>query len=229
MSVRSVAEAEAALAGGAALIDVKEPVRGALGRADDTVIAAVVRAVAGRCPVSAALGELAEEPRVPDVPGLAFAKWGLARMVAADWRPRLAAAVVELRRTLPGCRAVATAYADAARAAAPAPEAVAGFAAEAGCGAFLIDTWRKDGTTLLNWLPVERIAELCRFCEQAGVAVALAGSLTAETIVELRGLLPHWFAVRGAACPDGRGGSVDAGAVRRLVETVKQITSRTGE
>ena len=57
VSVRSAAEAEAALAGGAALIDVKEPDRGALGRADDAVIADVVRAVAGRAPVSAAASQ----------------------------------------------------------------------------------------------------------------------------------------------------------------------------
>src|SRR5215212_6095908 len=51
VSVRNVEEAHRALEGGAALIDVKEPSRGALGRADDNVIAAVVAAVAGRRPV----------------------------------------------------------------------------------------------------------------------------------------------------------------------------------
>src|SRR5438128_1572682 len=58
VSVRSAAEAEIAIGAGAALIDVKEPSRGPLGRADDTTIAAVVKQVAGRRPVSAALGEL---------------------------------------------------------------------------------------------------------------------------------------------------------------------------
>ena len=54
VSVRSAAEAESAAAGGAGLIDVKEPSRGAMGKADDRTIADVVRAVAGRRPVSAA-------------------------------------------------------------------------------------------------------------------------------------------------------------------------------
>ena len=62
VSVRSAAEAEAALTGGASVIDVKEPTRGALGRADDGAIADVVAAVAGRAPVSAALGELRDRP-----------------------------------------------------------------------------------------------------------------------------------------------------------------------
>src|SRR5947209_8028398 len=41
VSVRSAAEARAALDGGAALIDIKEPARGPLGRADDGVMAEV--------------------------------------------------------------------------------------------------------------------------------------------------------------------------------------------
>ena len=40
VSVRDAAEAGNAVAGGAALIDVKEPARGALGRADDAIVAA---------------------------------------------------------------------------------------------------------------------------------------------------------------------------------------------
>ncbi len=50
VSVRSAAEAEIALVGGAALIDVKEPARGALGMADFQVIRDVITAVAGRAP-----------------------------------------------------------------------------------------------------------------------------------------------------------------------------------
>src|SRR5262245_40260453 len=60
VSVRSVEEAEAALAGGAGLIDVKEPNNGALGFAGVEVIAAVLRMVAAQRPVSAALGELSD-------------------------------------------------------------------------------------------------------------------------------------------------------------------------
>ena len=58
VSVRDADEAKVALAAGVDLIDVKEPLRGALGAADAEQIAAVVREVNGRVPVSAALGEL---------------------------------------------------------------------------------------------------------------------------------------------------------------------------
>src|SRR5437763_1899892 len=64
VSVRSAAEAESALAGGADLIDVKEPSRGPLGAADAAVIRDVITAVAGRRPVSAALAGSLDEPAI---------------------------------------------------------------------------------------------------------------------------------------------------------------------
>ena len=51
VSVRSAAEARTALAGGADVIDVKEPAHGSLGRASTEVIREVIDAVAGCVPV----------------------------------------------------------------------------------------------------------------------------------------------------------------------------------
>jgi uncharacterized protein (UPF0264 family) len=151
VSVRSPREAAAALEGGAAVIDVKEPSRGSLGRAQDATIAAVVRLVAGRRPVTAAMGELAEDCLFPG-PGLAYVKWGLAGYGRrGTWREELTRAIARTGANSP-CRAVAVAYADWVRADAPSPEEVCAFACAHPCGAFLLDTWRKDGSSLLNWL-----------------------------------------------------------------------------
>ena len=80
VSVRSAEEARAALAGGADLIDIKEPAHGALGAADRAAMIAIVAAVAGHVPVSAALGELANPAQLDaSLAGqIAFAKFGLA-------------------------------------------------------------------------------------------------------------------------------------------------------
>src|SRR3954462_13918444 len=92
VSVRDAAEAVVALAGGAGLIDVKEPVRGPLGRADAATMAAVVHVVGGRVPISAALGELRECPLAglaAQLPrGISLVKWGLAGLAGEAW-PRL--------------------------------------------------------------------------------------------------------------------------------------------
>lgn len=215
VSVRSAPEARAALTGGAGLIDVKEPSRGSLGRADDATIAAVVREVAGRRPVSAALGELAESASLPAPMGLAFVKWGLAGCGRIDWRHLLS------ERLQPGCQRVVVAYADWQRAAAVPPEEVCDFAAEHGCGAVLFDTWRKDGTTLTDWLSPYALGRHLDRCQTAGVRVALAGALGPGQIRTLLPLCPDWFAVRGAACRDGeRTNGIDADAVRRLVDLI---------
>ena len=58
VSVRDAAEARTAVEGGADLIDIKEPARGPLGAADVDVVEQIIAEVAGRRPVSAALGEL---------------------------------------------------------------------------------------------------------------------------------------------------------------------------
>lgn len=217
VSVRSAAEAEATLRGGAALIDVKEPERGSLGRADVEAIAAVVRSVAGRRRVSAALGELADTPDVPAEPGLAYVKWGLASL-GASWQSRLLDAMRQLASHQPSCRVVAVAYADWQRAQSPPPPDVCRFAAEQGAGAFLIDTWQKDGSTLLDWLSLDAIEEMQGSCGAAGVPLALAGSVGANEIRTLLPLRPDWFAVRGAACRKRqREAEIDEGEVSRLV------------
>jgi uncharacterized protein (UPF0264 family) len=224
VSVRSAWEAEAALRGGAALIDVKEPRRGSLGRARDDAIAEVVRVVAGRRPVSAALGELADTPGLPVEPRLAYVKWGLAGS-GEDWRSSLHRVMRRLAEHRPSCHAVAVAYADGWRARAPAPEEVCSFAVEYRTGAFLLDTWKKDGSTLLDWLPRGEVERLCARCHSAGVPMALAGSLGPDEMRTLLPLCPDWFAVRGAVCRGRRReATIDEGAVRQLVEAISPAT-----
>src|SRR5260370_21544292 len=134
VSVRSAAEALRALGGGATLIDGKEPDNGSLGRAADRVIAEVVAVVAGRCPVSAALGELIDDGGDALPAGLAFVKWGLAGHGPGTWRARL-----DARRDF-GAEGVAVAYADWQGARAPAIHDVFAFAAPRPGGVPVLDT-----------------------------------------------------------------------------------------
>jgi (5-formylfuran-3-yl)methyl phosphate synthase len=222
VSVRSAAEAEAALEGEAHLIDVKEPHRGSLGRAAGARIAEVIERVGGRRPVSAALGELGDpaDAAPHSGPGLAYAKWGLSGLgVYSDWRQRWRGACRRVAETDPACRVVAVAYADWKSVAAPSVEEVAALARERPGGVLLVDTFQKGpGQTLLDLLSPDEVIRLCRSCREAGVRVALAGSLGATEIEALRPAQPDWFAVRGAVCVGGgRAGTVSARKVRVLV------------
>jgi uncharacterized protein (UPF0264 family) len=223
VSVRSVQEATAALAGGASLIDIKDPVRGSLGRAQDATIAAVVRLIGGRRPVSAAMGELVDyEPCFPG-PGMTYLKWGLSGCRRRTrWPEDLTAAMAPAYAANASCHTVAVAYADWRRADSPVPDEICSFACTHACGAFLIDTWHKDGTTLLDWLSLAEINRLCQRCRGADIRVALAGSLGAAQIALLRASEPDWFAVRGAVCRGGqREKTIDPDAVRRLANLLR--------
>src|SRR4051794_21294305 len=99
VSVRSASEAATALAGGADVIDVKEPGRGALGPADAQVWQAVLDVVGARVPTSAALGDLEDDSivqRAQRAAGLHFVKAGLAR-----WQSGSEKLWLQIYRTLP--------------------------------------------------------------------------------------------------------------------------------
>ena len=229
VSVRDAPEARAALAGGADVVDVKEPSRGALGAADPAVWDAVLRACAGRAAVSVALGEAVdwdEEGRVPAVPaGAAFAKLGPfclgIRSAHRDWNADLAAVRGRFEaaagRPLPWA---AVAYADARTASAPGPNAVLAAAAPAGCRAFLVDTFLKDGRGLFDHLGDEKVTALCAAAKARGLTVALAGSLRLEDFPRAIACGADVVAVRGAACDGGRAGRVSEAKVRALRETL---------
>jgi len=121
----------------------------------------------------------------------------------------------------PLCNVAVVAYADWRRARAPAPDEVRAFVGRRPGWAFLLDTWGKDGLTLLDWMSRVEIDRLCRACRDAGVPVALGGALSGSLIRTLKPTAPDWFAVRGAACQGlERTAAVDEGKVRGLVETL---------
>src|ERR1700757_643742 len=110
VSMRSMGEVEAALRGGATVLDVKEPSRGSLGRADRVIVESALECVAGQVPVSAAMGELREAEAKPACSGLAYAKWGLSGWGRGRaWQTALTRASNRLRHDAPGCRLVAVA------------------------------------------------------------------------------------------------------------------------
>lgn len=219
VSVRNPVEAETALSAGASLIDIKEPLRGALGAADVETIEAIVRAVAGRAPVSAALGELLDPQlnpaRLPAA--LSFVKVGLSRCASlADWRERWRAAIAPLPS---GIRPVAVVYADDA-ALAPDDEAVLEAARELNCAALLIDTFDKSRGDLLSHWSLDRLADLVERCADAGILSVVAGSLRADSIRRVLPLSPDYVAVRGAVCDGSRTAQVKRELVANLVDLV---------
>ncbi|MER3417285.1 MAG: hypothetical protein C4297_13910 [Gemmataceae bacterium] len=217
VSVRSVEEAEEAIAGGADWIDVKEPDRGALGRADRPIIERIIAQVGARRPTSVSLGELVclQEPG-PN--GTCLVKIGLTGCRYFHWQ-----GLLEKRWDLLGgpSRVVLTAYADCRRAGSPDVSQVLHFAVANRCAGLLVDTWLKDGRRLLDFCSVDDLCQWATACHEERLMLAVAGSLDCQSIPLVLTSRPDIVAVRGAACQGAaRNGNVVRSAVRALADLV---------
>ena len=235
VSVRNAEEALAALAGGANVIDVKEPERGSLGAADAATIEAVVGAVNQRAPVTAAMGELKElvGTHLTAIPGgVSLFKIGLAGCCSvpnwrSQWREVVAALLGPSCREGPDGRGgnvaspAAVAYADWRAAGAPEPDEVLKAAIDARCPALLVDTWDKSAGSLFDHWPPEELGRFVRCARSTGLLVVLAGSLANEYFSAAVRLGPDLVAVRAAACKGGRRGTVCATCVQALQQAIQ--------
>jgi (5-formylfuran-3-yl)methyl phosphate synthase len=220
VSVRSAAEASAAVECGASIIDIKEPANGPLGMADVSVWTAVRRVVPRAIPVSVALGEVAdldlEKLSGHDWSGISYRKIGLAGS-GSDWAARWE----QGRDRLPGPSWVAVAYADWRQADAPEPGEVIEVALRVpDCVGLLVDTWDKSRREPLD---VSWASTLPRV-QAAGKLVVLAGGLDSAAITSHASLRPDLFAVRGAACVGGdRHAAIDPDRVASLARLVASL------
>jgi (5-formylfuran-3-yl)methyl phosphate synthase len=233
VSVRSADEALAALAGGADVIDVKEPNRGPLGAANHETIAEVVRVVSGRVPVTAAAGELGELlPALasnllrPLPAGVALVKIGLSHCgPSRDWPSQWRRATRALRNSANRCHAlpVAVVYADWQAAKAPRPERIHSAALDIGCRVILVDTWEKSSGTLTEHWPTEKLKSYVHHVHGSDLAIVLAGSLSRANLLTAAELRPDLLAVRGAVCNGGRSGTVSQVRVTDLRQALDRL------
>ena len=218
VSVRNASEAEAALAGGADIIDAKEPLNGPLGAVAPETLNSITAVAGGTVPVSMALGDIG----VDDVQsrtvrfahaGVSFVKIGFA---GARGRRQLADDVRVATNAIDSTALVLVAYADYERADAPSPEELIALAAETKAGGILLDTHDKDGPALTSLMTLQELRGFVARAQEGGRLVALAGRLTLHDFERIREAGADVAGVRGAACDGGRAGAVSGDRVREL-------------
>ena len=230
VSVRSAAEVEDALSGGADWIDLKEPNAGALAAVDVSTAAAVVEQLDHRRPLSAALGELRDG--LPDetlallhIQGISVVKLGLAACRRLDrWQERWLN--VAQQAAAQGKQLVPVIYADWRTAAAPSPTELFTLAQAAACEYLLIDTYNKSAGSLLEHFSPAELQELLSRYDDCGIKPVVAGSLTVDLISQLPLERIRMLAVRGAICRSDRTTNVD---VRRVEVFRQAMIARAGE
>jgi uncharacterized protein (UPF0264 family) len=227
VSVRDAEEAAAAIAGGADIVDAKEPAAGALGAVSLGMLQAIARQVGGGHPFSAALGDAADEESVRELAGAFvaagadFVKVGLAGTTDYERaRVMLASAAAAAGRR----RVVAVAYADHWRAGSLSAADVLRVAASLRLGGVLLDTADKQGAGLRGVMTSFALAEWIEAAHRHGLVAAIAGKLTADDIAVLRSTGADILGVRGAACDGGRAGQVSTDRVSLLRALVDSPT-----
>jgi uncharacterized protein (UPF0264 family) len=224
VSVRNAEEAASALAGGADVIDAKDPAAGALGAVTMEVFREIRTLVGDARPVTAALGDASDAnateraARTSAAAGARFVKVGFAGIDNTATIADILAAAVFGSRTASSEKTgvVAVAYADAASVASVAFDDLLTVGSQSGAEGMLVDTANKRGPGLRQLITPETLSRWVAGAHDAGMFIAVAGKLTADDLSFVRDSGADIAGVRGAACEGGRTGRVSAEKVRRL-------------
>ncbi|MFN0199095.1 MAG: (5-formylfuran-3-yl)methyl phosphate synthase [Planctomycetaceae bacterium] len=242
VSVRDAAEVSAAIAGGCDIIDVKDPSRGSLGMADAATWQAVadeMQRLESRLERSIALGEISDSLRIDsavpivDEPvripnGWTYAKLGIAGLgCRSDWPVIVGESRIRWSSYSPmNCGWILVVYADCIPAGSPSISALHDeLPAMLECGQWagvLIDTFSKDGRTLLDCVDVTQLNSLAEIVRQACQLWCVAGSLRADCLPDVLQSQPDVIGIRTAGCRNQRREqSIDEHAVRAFKDAMK--------
>ncbi|MGE0212995.1 MAG: (5-formylfuran-3-yl)methyl phosphate synthase [Parvibaculaceae bacterium] len=228
-SVTGPEEAAVALAGGADIIDLKDPEVGALGALAPALVRRAVDLVAGRRPVSAVAGNPSLAPRdlvsaVSEMAatGVDYVKVGLYA------GPGPEEAIRALAERSQDARLVGVLFAEDG-----AGSELLGLLGKAGFAGVMFDTRIKDGRRLLDHLEPALLRSFVERAREAGLLAGLAGSLEAPDVARLLPLGPDILGFRGALCGAGdRRFALDAdrvAAIRALIPEQHELSSQPAD
>lgn len=216
-SVTNPAEAEAVWAGGADIIDLKDPTKGALGALDVRVVADIVRAVAKRKPVSAAAGDAFAAPEAAVDAVTTMIATGVDYVKVGFSSDQAGARCIRALASMTGdVKLVGVLFADRE----PDLDLLRLMAKQGFIGAML-DTAAKGDGRLLDHMDVAALVQFVDQCRANGLMAGLAGSLEPPDVPRLLPLRPNYLGFRGSLCHGrSRNGSIDPASVRMIRELI---------
>ena len=223
-SVTSVEEARVALAGGADIIDMKNPRSGALGALPLNTIAATVKSINHKTQTSATTGDLkADSGCIPDAvramhaTGVDFIKTGFFHGSGS-----FIDLIDSLKPEASFCKLIAVLFADQ-----PLDMSLLPRLAEAGFHGVMLDTASKQGMGLRASLSDSKISQFVQSCRQLGLVSGLAGQLTTQDIHPLMQMTPDYLGFRSALCKQHqRTRAISARAVVNVSDLINRQTSQ---
>ena len=225
-------EASEAIAGGADIIDVKNPKEGALGANFPWVIKKIREITPKNIQVSCTLGDVPNLPGSISLAALGAASLGVDYIKVGLYGFKTAEEAIFLLQNVnkaakecnPKIKIVAAGYADAERIGAIEPMLIPEIASKAQVDVAMLDTAIKDGKNLFNFLTAKQLEKFVDSSHKFGLEAALAGSLRKQDLPVVYGLGADIAGLRGAACTnsDRVKGQINRKLVRELVETLSK-------
>lgn len=220
----NIEEARSALAGGADVLDVKNPKEGSLGANFPWAIKAVAEMAGGRVPVSATIGDLDYKPGTASLAALGaafsgadYVKVGLLGVKsaeqAADMLENIVKAVKDYDRRK---KVVASAYSDYNRVDSIPPMLLPAVAESSGADVVMVDTAIKDGKSTFEFMSERGLSEFISAGQNLGLEVAIAGTIRFEDLDLLKRIDPDIIGVRGIVCGGDRKSSIKPELVNKL-------------
>jgi uncharacterized protein (UPF0264 family) len=232
ISPKNETETMEAVAGGADIIDVKNPKEGPLGANFPWIIRRIRQVTPANIEVSCTVGEAPDLPGSMALASLGAAATGVNYIKAGLYGLKTLEEAVYLMRNVtkaakeynPAVKVVASGYADASRVSTIDPLLVPKIAYEAKADIAMLDTAIKDGKSLFTFLTKPQLRRFVDSAHSYGLKAALAGSLQKEDLPEIYALGADIAGVRAAACTlsDRVNGQITKEKVQELVEMVKR-------
>jgi len=239
ISPANAKEAAEAIAGGANIIDVKNPQEGALGANFPWVIRQIKELVPKNVQVSCALGDIPNLPGSVSLAALGAASLGVDYVKVSLYGCKTVEESLYLLQNInkaakecnPKIKLAAVGYADAKKTNLLDPRQVPEVAAKAHIEVAMLDTQFKDGKNLFSHLSTEQLKKFVDRSHQLGLEVALAGSLRKDDLPIIYHLGADIAGLRGAACTSGDRvkGEMKRALVSELVEIIKQTEAQANK
>jgi hypothetical protein len=220
-----------AVAGGADIIDVKNPLEGALGANYPWVIKRIKEITPKNLEVSCTLGEIGNFPGSVSLAALGAASLGIDYIKVGLYGIETPEEAIFLLQNVnraakecnPKIKIAVAGYADAERIGAIHPLLIPEIAHKAQVEVAMIDTSIKDGKNLFDYLSIESLKKFINSTHGFGLEAALAGSLRKQDLPVVYGLGADIAGLRGAACTNNNRvtGQITRKLVSELVSVVK--------
>jgi (5-formylfuran-3-yl)methyl phosphate synthase len=229
-------EASEAIAGGADIIDVKNPQEGALGANYPWVIKRIKELTPKSLEISCTLGEIGNLPGSVSLAALGAASLGVNYIkVGLNGIKTPEEAIFMLQKVSraakefnPKIKIVVAGYAEAEKIGTINPQLIPEIAQKSKVEVAMIDTAVKDGKNLFDHLNSKQLKTFIDSAHGFGLETALAGSLRKQDLEVIYGLGADIAGLRGAACTNNNRftGQINRKLVTELVEAVKQAETQ---